>query len=275
MKKYCKILLALVLVIVCVFFTSCAYKEQDDSEAKERTNAFIVSPKGDYIHPITDEYAIYNTDRVVYELVKNENEVILKGTFYSYSIIEDKCIAIHNMKFTYDLSGKYRNIKYDMDDYGVVEDYYVIFYFDTEKLEEYSDISSFVEETKSKGLQFNEWYYHGLLAENIPLTDNSYIRDLGDYRGQMLFINDIPVVEGIIDNYKVIDDRNIVISFKDYNSDYGKEFETSNKNLSYEKFESHQLYKLFGIVYTKLTYSADIYINTEDGSFVEKKHSKW
>lgn len=262
MKKVICLLLALYIMLN---FGACKIENDVENEPN------LLAVNGDYEHQLFDNCAIMGGNINEYMLMYNDN-VMYKGSFYKYSSFDNRYVAIHNMNLVEVPDDSDNSIKFSMDTVKIEKDCFVIFDAENQSITEFESIESFNVECEENNLNFENWYFRENKSQKIQITDNCYIEDAGDYRGQILYYNNLPVLEGVISLYEFTDD-NLTFEFKIVDSDFGPEFpEITNQNLNLKEFQSSKKYHVEGLLFYNMIYEAYIVFNTKTGEFNEYKN---
>lgn len=260
--------------LVCVFivflFSFCLCS-CTSGNAENENEPILLAPNGDYEHELFNNCYVYggsiNNDYLQYN-----GEIVLKGSFYKYAASSDRYVAIHYMELSEVENNTNDTITFSMDIVKVNKDCFVLFDAENQNKTEFNSIESFNSACQKLGVNFEHWYYCDVESNKIDLTENCYIEDAGKYRGQVLFVNDLPLFEGAIDSYSVIDGNKVAFEFKLVNSDFGPEFNNrTNQSLSLSEFSTSQKYHVSGLLYYDVIYSSYILLDTSNNQFVEYK----
>lgn len=273
MKKYLSIFLAVIMLLI---LTSCHSSKKDiigtlysnSIETNDEYEPVLLSTNGDYKHELFDGCIIYSGAENKWVLEYNSAKII-SGTFYKYSHFNERYVAIHNMILGANTTDSENQIKYSMDMFDIEE--YYFFLFDTKEKQSYKfdTLQEFNSKCSELKLSFDNWYYRENKSERMQFSDNCYIDDSGNYMGQTLYFNDIPILEGIITDCEMNDDK-LEFKFNIVDSDYGPEFPTvSNKNLDFEKYQSSKRIHITGILFLTAHYSSKISLDLNTGEITE------
>lgn len=237
MKTLKYIIITLLVIVTIASFSGC--KQNNKSEDYDTTNGTIeMDVHGDYEHKLFGKYAVW-CDHDESTLYYDDNE-ILTGSFFKYAFTDKQYIAIHYMKVDNNYQNKKDNepiIKFSSDTVCDKEDYFSLYNSKNQKLNKFNTIEQFNNYCSENNIHFDKWFYRDSKSEIIKLNENAYIEDAGKYRGQFLYVNNIPLFEGFIKSYAILDDDKIAINLKLADYDYGPEFyDYTNKNLDFETY---------------------------------------
>lgn len=227
------------------------YEDLYSTKNMKTNDVKLISENGSYIFKAFENLYVVGSEDLESDQLKcilsNGNEtVVLSGAFYSLSK-KDSFLAIHNMQFDYDGNNKKnihsRKINYKGNSFFVQKDEFYLLNSDTMNMEKYPNYEMFLDACQFLNLKFDVWYYNGKDVCDKELCKGVYLRNCGNYRGQYLFVNNIPKFEGIINSYAIVDDNRIAFSLELPVGDYGCEFITSNDKLDLKTFAVQKTYK--------------------------------
>lgn len=254
------------LLVSCVMLSFCSCSAESNIENEPH----LLASNGDYEHKLFDNCVIVSGGINEYMLMYNDN-LILKGSFYKYASFDNRYVAIHNMNLTEVFEDSDNTIKFSMDTVEIRKSCFVIFDAQNQSITEFESIESFNTECEEKNLKFDNWYFREIKSQKIQITDNCYIEDAGEYRGQILYYNKLPVLEGIISSYEITGD-NLAFEFRVVDSDFGPEFpKKTNKSINLKKFQTSKKYHVEGLIFNNMIYKAYIVFNIKTGEFKEYK----
>lgn len=261
-----KALCIIIAILMAVSLMGCQGKSND----KDKYEPVLVAPSGDYEHQLFGKCFIYCFDNN-YTLEYN-NVDIAEGTFYKYAAYDDRFVAVHNMELSED-NGESENKKTVLlndIEFGVDKDNFILYDSKNNDLKYFNNIESFNEYCRKMSIVFDKWQYRDCESNRININDNCYIENVGKYRGQYLYVNDMPMFEGIIKSYSVLGNDEIAINLQLADFDYGPEFlSCTNKDLNLEKYSVSKKYRYSGILCFDVYYESYIVVNTKDGKFIE------
>lgn len=257
-----KLLSLILILLLSVTLYGCSTNNEKEP--------VLLAPNGDYKHELFDNCVIMGGS-INDSLLYYNNEIIYKGSFFKYSAFDNRYVAIHNMELVEAPNDSDATIKFSMDTVKINKSCFIIFDSENQSVSEFENIETFNDECFKKSLNFDNWYYRETKSERITITDNCYIEDAGDYRGQLLYYNNVPIFEGIISSYE-FDNDCLGFEFKIVDSDYGPEFpEITNQNLNKKKFQTSKKHRVEGLLFYDVTYEAYIVFNTKTGNYQEYK----
>lgn len=257
--------------IITILLNLCSCSQNNNHNEPE-----ILAPNGDYSHELFENCYILGGGINENFLVYNE-EKIFNGTFYKYSSSNNRFVAIHNMELTENVNkaNKKNCITFSMEKVMVNNDYFIIFDTKNKSIIKSLSIDDFNQKCLSLKIEFDNWYYGDTKSVKIDVTNNCYIENCGNYRGQILFVDNLPLFEGIIDTYTIIDNNTLALTLQIADLDYGPEFPNiTNKNLDYKTFAVNKKYHSAGLLFHNIKYSSYIMLNTNDKSFHEFSSKK-
>ena len=266
MKKFLNLLFPIFLILgLC----GCTHSNTTDNNINEPVQ---IAPNGDYRHVLFDNCVIMGESLNGSYLLYNDT-ISCEGAFYKYSSFNNRYVAIHYMNLTETLDDADDTIKFGAHTVKIDKNCFMIFDSKNQRITEFESIEEFNQECYTNNLHFENWYFRDSKSQNIQINDNCYIEDAGDYRGQVLYYNNVPVFEGIISSYELKNDY-LGFDLKVVDLDYGPEFPgKTNQNLNVIEFQSSGKYRIDGtLLLYKIKYQAYIVFDTHTGTFTEYKN---
>lgn len=275
MKRIRQLLIPLLVFVTIISFSGC---KQNSTAEKHNTNNdnLQMSFHGDYEHTLFNNCSVWcNHDEST--LYDNDNE-ILTGSFFKYAFTDEQYIAVHYIETSKSKNKKdnEQTIKFSSDTVHVEEDYFALYNSKDKKIKRFNKIESFNQYCDEHNIHFEKWFYRDSESTFIRLNDNACIENAGKYRGQFLYINNLPLLEGFIKSYAILDDDKIAINLNLADYDYGPEFyEYTNKDLDFENYTVSKKHYFSGISMSfDVYYEAFIIIDTKNGTYKEFKSKK-
>ncbi len=259
-----------VCIIISILMAVSLIGCQSKIDNKDKYEPVLVAPSGDYEHQLFDNCFIYCFDNDC--KLEYNNADIAEGTFYKYAAYDDRFVAVHNMELSdyNDESKNNKTILLNDIEFCVNKDNFILYDTENNDLKYFKDLESFNEYCRKMSIIFDKWQYRDCESKRININDNCYIEDAGKYRGQYLYVNDMPMFEGVIKSYSLLNDDEIAINLQLADFDYGPEFfGYTNKNLDLEKYSVSKKHRYSGLLFFDVYYESYIVVNTKDGSFME------
>lgn len=264
-----KNIVIVLLVMILIFTQGCIHSSLINTSSSIEED-IVFFPNGEYCHTLFDGCKIYRYSGEQFCLTYKNTDIV-EGAFYKYGVYNDRYVAIHFFKLNNNYVANNNNlICFNGDFFDIEENSFILFDSRENNIEKFTSISKFNDFIEKHSINLKQWYYGAdALSNKIELSENCYIEDAGKYRGQILFINSSPLLEGVISEYATIDNNHIAIVFKDVALDYGPEFTNiTNQNLHYEIYSSNSKYRI-GLLSYDIEYSGIVVVNISNGCISE------